>query len=432
MQLHTRIRSATMRRFSSAAHLELLRRKARTLRKLKREPARVLYFHQVDDPYSLLAVQKLPQLRAQYNLPFEVQLVSKPGAAYQGSQAHFDHWALRDALSIAGDYGLKLSAPVSLAQPPNPAAVVDSNKALAACIEHDDFPEVALAIGESLYAGKRLPSTTGTDASVQSLVNQGDALRAKLGHYLGGMFYFDGEWYWSVDRLRLLEARLIDEGYGKGQPVAVTQPASAEFNQPSANQVTLEYFPSLRSPYTAVGHQRLLDLVRDSGVNLVLRPVMPMLMRGIPAPRAKQQYIIIDAGREARAFGVPFGNIVDPFGDPVKRAFALFTGAQALGNGVDFVTAYLAAAWAEGVDITAEPGLRQVAQAAGIGWPELQQAAAATPWEPILDANLTELLQINLWGVPSFRVSGGTKQDSYVCWGQDRIWRVAREIAQRV
>jgi 2-hydroxychromene-2-carboxylate isomerase len=41
------------------------------------------------------------------------------------------------------------------------------------------------------------------------------------------------------------------------------------------------------------------------------------MMRGIPAPRAKQGYIMMDAAREARFYGVPFGRFVDPFGDAV-------------------------------------------------------------------------------------------------------------------
>ncbi len=52
-----------------------------------------------------------------------------------------------------------------------------------------------------------------------------------------------------------------------------------------------------------------------------------------------------DAAREARFRGIDFGHIVDPFGDPVRRAFALFPAAQALGKGLQFVTAYLDAAW---------------------------------------------------------------------------------------
>jgi len=43
------------------------------------------------------------------------------------------------------------------------------------------------------------------------------------------------------------------------------------------------------------------------------------------------------------------------------------------------------------------------------------------------------MLEAGLWGVPSFRVSGGSKgTEPYCCWGQDRIWRVENEIVNRI
>ncbi len=169
-----------------------------------------------------------------------------------------------------------------------------------------------------------------------------------------------------------------------------------------------------------------------SGVTVKLRPVMPMLMRGVPAPPAKQRAIITDAGREGRAHGTPLGKIVDPFGEPVKRALALFPGALALNKGMEFVTAYLRAAWVAGIDITTENGLREVVASANIDWTELEAASRTTDWQATLTNNLNEMLAAGLWGVPSFRVTGGgTGAPAFACWGQDRIWRVENEIANR-
>jgi len=229
-----------------------------------------------------------------------------------------------------------------------------------------------------------------------------------------------------------LEQRLIAEGFGTAShSLCVPEPVATDTTDLHASSVTVEYFPSLRSPYTAIGHARVVDLVARSGVTLKLRPVMPMLMRGIPAPFAKQQYIIIDSAREARARDVPFGHIVDPFGEPVKNAFALFPAAMTLGKGMDFVTAYLAAAWADGIDITTEAGLQRVASNAGIDWGALQRSRQGTDWEAVLEHNVNEWLAAGLWGVPSFRVTGGNDATAFACWGQDRIWRVENEIARR-
>ncbi|MCE2392211.1 MAG: DsbA family protein [Proteobacteria bacterium] len=387
------------------------------------------YFHQVDDPYSHLAVQKLEALRAAYDLPFRTHLVSRPEPAFLGSHERYDAWALRDARSVAEAYGTSLPAAV---RRPGPAAVRAANDALAPLRDRLEFAAAAIRAGEELWSS-RAAAPGSREGPGEAALRAGDALRERLGHYLGGMFHFDGEWFWGLDRLRLLERRLIDEGFAGGTgDVRVPEPEPADTTGLTASRVVLEYFLSLRSPYTAVGHRRVLDLAARSGVTLRLRPVLPMMMRGIPAPRAKQRYIIVDAAREARARGIPFGRIVDPLGEPVERALALYPAAAALGRETPYVTEYLSAAWADGVDIVTPAGLRRVVTGAGMDWDELRAAARGSAWQALLEDNLNAMLAAGLWGVPSFRISGGRDERPFACWGQDRIWRVENEIANRV
>ena len=413
-----------MRLMASEAFLRSARRRARLKRRLSGGIRAVHYFHQVDDPYSHLAVQKLDALKAAYDIAFKSHLVSKPAEAFQGSSEHFEAWALRDARSVAADYGTAFNAEAL----PQPSDVHRANDLLAPHLDAADFTAQAIATGEALWSGGL--GAAKADGEGGATVRSGNALRERLGHYLGGMFHFEGEWFWGIDRIRLLEARLLAEGFGDGQP-CVPEPVPSDTSGLDASHIVLEYFPSLRSPYTAAGHQRVLDLIARSGVTLKLRPVMPMMMRGVPAPRSKQRYILSDAAREARAHDVAFGRIVDPFGEPVKRAFALFPGAVALGGGMAFVTAYLSAAWAQGIDISTAAGLRQVAAKAGLDWDGLQAASRDADWTALLDDNLNAMLDAGLWGVPSFRVTGGADAQAYACWGQDRIWRVENEIAKR-
>ena len=127
-----------------------------------------------------------------------------------------------------------------------------------------------------------------------------------------------------------------------------------------------------------------------------------MMMRGVAAPRAKQLWIMTDAAREARAAGVPFGDIVDPFGEPVKRAFALWSAIVDAGAEQRFLSRYLAAAWAEGVDITTDAGLDAVLVGAGLD-PEVVHAEADPDRSTtILDANLET---IEVAGQPAWRLS---------------------------
>lgn len=456
MQTKTRISSMAARFLSSSAFLNLQRNKARLARKISGNAPAVNYFHQIDDPYSHLCVQKLDQLTATYNLPFKVHLVSKPSNDYQGSSDHFDAWAIRDALSIAQDYGTVFETPCESI---STQTLDRANNLLAQHLDSKEFARQAFDIGKAYWHGDTLPAPSG-DLGLEA-VAKGNTRRQKLGHYAGGMFYFEGEWFWGIDRIRVLEQRLTNEGFKVANNIGGQVDSSVESSikkvenkinstrfcvpEPTpktlsrtnqdvaAAAITLEYFPSLRSPYTAIGHQRVLDMIKRTGVKVLLRPVMPMLMRGIPAPFKKKRYIIQDSGREARFRNIPFGNIVDPFGEPVKRAFALFPAAMKLGKGMEFVGEYLAASWATGLDITNDTGLKLIAANAGIDWLELQQARQDTDWQAVLDDNLEAMLEAGLWGVPSFRVSGGgPATEPYSCWGQDRIWRVENEIVNRI
>jgi 2-hydroxychromene-2-carboxylate isomerase len=137
-----------------------------------------------------------------------------------------------------------------------------------------------------------------------------------------------------------------------------------------------------------------------------------------------------DAAREARFLNVPFGNFVDPFGEPVKKAFALYPEAQRQGKAMEFVSAYLSAAFALGTDITSTEGLAEVARAAGLDYSALVDGDNSN-WQQILEGNLQQMLDAGLWGVPSFRLSGGNTAEPFSCWGQDRLWVLESEIYRR-
>jgi 2-hydroxychromene-2-carboxylate isomerase len=199
----------------------------------------------------------------------------------------------------------------------------------------------------------------------------------------------------------------------------------------NADNVTVEFFPSLRSPYTAISYARVIDLVKRSGAKLKLRPVMPMMMRGVPAPRAKGAYIMSDAKREADSAGVRFGRIVDPFGDPIKLAFSLYPWACEHGKAVEYLGAYLSAAFAQGVNITSEKGMQHVVENAGLDWQEGRKLLGSDGWQAELEANVSAMLADGLWGVPSFKVYAADSADAYTTWGQDRLWRVEAEIVRR-
>ena len=84
------------------------------------------------------------------------------------------------------------------------------------------------------------------------------------------------------------------------------------------NNFALEFFPSLRSPYTAIVYDRVTQFCDECNLKLVMRPVLPMVMRGLPVTRKKGSYIFKDVAREARAG--KFRNFYDPIGKPLGTA----------------------------------------------------------------------------------------------------------------
>ena len=138
-----------------------------------------------------------------------------------------------------------------------------------------------------------LPPTAVWPPVAAAVVEAGTAKRAELKHYSGAMFYYGGEWYWGVDRLYHLESRLAALGGDRhpGDPLIAPRPTLDLAGRCDRGSFTLELYASLRSPYTAVIFDRAVAFAEQAGVTLNLRPVLPMVMRGVPATREKGMYI---------------------------------------------------------------------------------------------------------------------------------------------
>jgi 2-hydroxychromene-2-carboxylate isomerase len=179
--------------------------------------------------------------------------------------------------------------------------------------------------------------------------------------------------------------------------------------------------------------ERVFALPDRLPVDIALRPVLPMVMRGLPVPAAKRLYIVLDTRREARRAGVPFGRVCDPVGRPVERAFQLYPWARERGRAAEFLHAFARAAFAEGVDTGSDAGLRAVVERAGLSWDEARaEQAVDRGWREELEANRETLFALGLWGVPSFRLLGRPGESDFWTWGQDRIWRIEAEVHARL
>lgn len=426
------------------------------VRRLRGGPHEIELFHQLDDPYSQLALNAIPRLAERYAVRFRFHLVSPADRLHAPEPELLAAWARRDCAAIAPYYGLSFPAD---APRPETDVIRRVERWLAARLERSSVVEDALWAGRALWGtdrearaareridGELRDGRAASESDTDRILHEGNALRRRRRHYSGGMFWYAGEWYWGVDRLYHLERRLIALGAVRRDAAGSNGSDDAAapelcFPRPGLDpgplrndgRLTLEIFPSLRSPYTAIIFEKSLALAREAGIPVVLRPVMPMVMRGVPAPAAKGVYIMLDAKREADALGVPFGDMYDPIGRAVLRGFSLWPFARDHGREAEYIAAFLRAAFVLGRPTGTDAGLRSVVESAGLSWAEALPFVDSTAFQDELEANRKLLYEeLGLWGVPSYCLRGPEGEPDLCVWGQDRLWLVAAEIRRRL
>jgi 2-hydroxychromene-2-carboxylate isomerase len=393
----------------------------------------VEYFHQVDDGYSYLAAQLLQPFSERYDVDVVCHLVSGPVGDNAPEPELLLNLAIEDAGHIAPHYGLEF--PVGQTLPP--LELVAQANAILGNQASAGFIECAVAVNTALWNHDQAALTALAEhfgalapADAARQIEQGNARRAALGHYSAAMFYYGKEWFWGVDRLCHLESLLAEIGldHRLDEPLLAPHKDLEIGSLRDTGSLTFEIYPSLRSPYTAIIFDRALELARATGINLIVRPVLPMVMRGVPATREKGTYIMRDCGREARAAGTAFGPIYDPIGHPVRQCYSLYPWACQQGKGNALLSSFLRCAFAEGVNTNKLSGLQMVVEQAGLDWKDAQMHLGDPAWEAELEQNRLAMYDAGLWGVPSFRLLDDKGKQVLALWGQDRLWLFAREI----
>jgi 2-hydroxychromene-2-carboxylate isomerase len=401
------------------------RAKAEASRKKAGAPHLISYFHQVDDPYSQLAVQALAILAARYKVEIAVYLVGPPADWATPERAFLNEYARLDAARLAQASGLSFPAG---AMAPNTEAIGAAQSAISAILNVPDCLQQIVKIGTDLWAGKSVSTELSTQA-VETSIAQGQAERERLGHFMSAMIHYGGEWYWGLDRLHYLEKRLVGLGLlgqGATNQAIWLPPLTPRLDAHQSGRTTpvIEFFLSFRSPYTYIATKRAKALADAYGAELRLRFVLPMVMRGLAVPPIKSRYFSLDTAREARRLGVPFGKICDPLGKPVERGYALLPWAIAQGKGYEFCLSFMEKVWSQGVDAGTDAGLENIVVDAGLDWNIARSLIGNDDWRSEAEDNRLALLELGHWGVPCFKL-GGT-----IVWGQDRLWVIEDAMRQ--
>lgn len=383
------------------------------LARLRAGAALELYY-ETGDAHSQLCAALARSLLERLRIPLRIRLVPAPDAQAYPEAERQRRFAVVDASRLAPCHGL----PAPVVVPEDQRDAMEARLAAAgsdarAFLEAERHCLQAIAHGERLGAARN-PST-------EALLEANARRRRRLGHYLPAMWQYRGEWFWALDRLRFLQARLEARGALDGAaPLLGLDPARLPADR-AAPGTPLEFWFSFRSPYSYLAAVALLRR-RQRGLhaNVMVRPVLPMVMRGLPVPRAKRLYIVRDVKRCADALGIPFGRIHDPLGAGALRLLTAYPHQAAPDVQLRYCALAGQAVWAEGLDVCRDDALRSVIERSGLDWDRAQAKLAQGTDTRAAEAHREALFAAGLWGVPSFRLG------RFTTWGQDRLWMLDR------
>jgi 2-hydroxychromene-2-carboxylate isomerase len=432
MSIRVWIRRQVYRQLTSWSQ-RLVRQKRAEARRVRRgEPHLVRYFHRPGDPACALMAPLAAALGEHYDIQLELHLTGLPADDVNPDPERLRDYARRDTAALAAHFGLGFTDP---GHPPDQALEARAAAIIASALGSEHALQAAIDTGEALWRG----DTAAMDAAaarhgeaaadaVRRAQETGSALRDALGHFQSGTLHYAGEWYWGADRLHYLETRLRELGAARTESEALLAPPllESQLGGDCGGRV-LEIYPSLRSPYTYLAMERAFALADRWQAQVDIRYVLPMVMRSLPVPRRKGLYFLLDTKREAERLGLPFGDVCDPVGRPTERGLAVLHHALSKGQaeGRAFLTSFLRGVWAEGIDAGSDRGLRKLVERAGLDWPAAKAALADERWRAVAEANRLHLLELGLWGVPSFHTG------DLAVWGQDRLWRVEHALSSQ-
>jgi len=394
----------------------------RVRQRITASPKKLELYFDIADPWSYLTAQAVSRLVQAYPVEFAVHAITPPASDVDPAPTLRPKHAVRDAQQLAEYWDIDFPGK----KEPDPGMVRDVGAALVRQRPAADQLRAALDLAGALWAGdkKQLQQHLGTwgtesHGAVAPILNEAYAKLRETGHYQGAMIRYGGEWYWGIDRLPYLEAELARD---LGTDVAyVISPRPQSDRGPlrlSEKPLTCELWFSFRSPYSYLALEQIEEILAPYDVPLVLRPIAPMVTRGLQVPQIKRLYIVRDAKREADRLGISFGELCDPLGTGVENCLAIVHWAIQQGKGMAFAKSAMRGIWSEARDVAEYVDLRGVVERAGLSWTEARQALEPTRFaEAMKQAKVyaEDLAVIGLWGVPSFRVG------DFIAWGNDRL-----------
>ncbi len=193
----------------------------------------------------------------------------------------------------------------------------------------------------------------------------------------------------------------------------------------------IDYYVSLNSPWTYLGHDRFVALAREHGKRVHIHAVDFGLIfaatGGLPLPKRSPQrraYRMQELARWRDYLGVPL--VLQPAnapGDELRAAGMVHAARERGEDAVALAGEILKANWVAERDIGAEQTLLDAADACGLDGPTLLQAASAPGFPGVRERASQAAVDKGVFGAPTY-VYGEA-----MFWGQDRLDFLARALA---
>lgn len=196
---------------------------------------------------------------------------------------------------------------------------------------------------------------------------------------------------------------------------------------------TIDYYFTPVSPWTYLGHARLLDIAAEHGA--VVHPKLIDLTKifplsgGLPLPKRapqRQAYRLQELARWRDFLGVPI-NFQPKFGassGDLATRWIIAAGEKSAGDALALAGGVMRARWADDRDIADPATLADISTALGQDAAALAARADSPAVADLYEASTQEAIDRQVFGAPTYAVG------DELFWGQDRLDFLARKLAK--
>ena len=193
----------------------------------------------------------------------------------------------------------------------------------------------------------------------------------------------------------------------------------------------IDYYLAPQSPWTYLGHQRLVDMAHAAGAQIRVRPID--LGRVFPVsggvqlkdrPKQRQAYRLVELARFRDHLNLPltlqpkYFPVVPTMASKVIIAVQL---AQSEAAALKIAGAMMAAVWVQERDIASGETLEQILAECDMPAECLAQAQSAKV-QSVYDEYTDTAIELGVFGAPTYVLDGE------LFWGQDRLMFIEQAL----